>query len=76
MELHWDKFQLLELRCRASIYNPAGEWIVPKSRIDYLGSLLSFDGLPGNLHEELAWPKPVSFNCKRVWKHSALRWIQ
>ena len=48
MELHWDKFQLLEVQCRASILTPTGERIEAKPGIDYLGSVLSHDGLPGH----------------------------
>ena len=77
MELRWDKFQLLEVRCRASIYNPAGERIVPKSGIDYLGSVLSFDGLPGfELGRRIGMAKADILQLQKVWKHSSLHWTR
>ena len=41
MELHWDKFQLLQVQCQANVRTPTGEHISAKLGIDY-------DGLPGH----------------------------
>ena len=49
MELHWHKFQLLEVRCSASMSTPRTKRIAPKPGIDYLDPVLSVDGLP--MHE-------------------------
>ena len=73
MELHWDKFQLLQVQCRASISTPAHERIVPKLGIDYLGAFLTHDGLPGHeLGRRIGMAKRDFLELQKVWQHSSL----
>ena len=44
MELHYDKFQLLQVRCNFSVQGPGGEAIQTEESINYLGSFLYADG--------------------------------
>ena len=77
MELHWDKFQLLQVQCHASISTPTGESIAPKQGIDYLGTVLSHDGLPGHeLGRRIGMAKADFLNLQKVWKHSSLHWTR
>ena len=77
MELHWGKFQLLEVQCHASISTPAGERIASKSGLDYLGTVLSYDGLPGHeLGRRVGMAKADFTNLQKVWKHSSLHWTR
>ena len=76
MELHWDKFQLLQVQCQASILTPAYERIVSKPGIDYLGSVLAHDGLPGHeldrIGRRIGMAKRDFLELQKVWKHSSL----
>ena len=73
MEFHWDKFQLLEVQRRTSILNPEGERIIPKSGINYLGTVLSYNGLPGHeLGRRIGIAKSDFRELQKVWKHSSL----
>ena len=75
MELHWDKFQLVEVRCSASIFTPTGERIAPKPGID--GSVLSADGLPGHeLGRRIGMAKSDFLQLQEIWKHSSLHWTR
>ena len=77
MELHWDKFQLLEVQCHASISTPTGERVASKSGLDYLGTVLSFDCLPGHeLGRRIEMAKADFTNLQKVWKHSSLHWTR
>ena len=55
MEFHWDTFQLLKVQCQSSIHTPSGDRIEPKRGIDYLGSIVSCDGLPGHELGRRGW---------------------
>ena len=77
MELHWHKFQLLEVRCSASMSTPTGKRIAPKPGIDYLDPVLSVDGLP--MHElgrRIGTAKSDFLQLHKVWKHSSLHWTR
>ena len=73
LELHWDKFQLLQIRCNHSIKNKAGENIKQKASMVYLGTTMSADGtILQELSRRLgaAWGE---FNkLARLWKHTSL----
>ena len=47
LELHWDKFQLISVRCDHDLRTPAGVAIQPKASLAYLGVPLSADGRLG-----------------------------
>ena len=71
VELHWDKFQLLQVQCHASIST------APKQGIDYLGTVLSHGGLPGHeLGRRIGMAKADFLNLQKVWKHSSLHWTR
>ena len=71
-ELYWDRFQLLQVQCQASISTPAHERIVPKPGIDYLGSVLTHDGLPGHeLGRRIGTANRDLLELQKVWKHSS-----
>ena len=77
MELHWDKFQLLEVQCHASISTPTGERIASKSGLDYLGTVRSYDTLPGHeLGRRIGMAKADFTNLQKVWKHSSPHWTR
>ena len=73
MELHWGKFQLLQIRGTYSIDTPDGSRIAPCDKMIYLGTTLASDGnITGELTRRLgaAWgdfTKPL-----RLWKHTSL----
>ena len=73
MELHWDKFQLLEVNKQYNIVTPTGEAIQPSEVMTYLGANLHADGLiRSELNKKLgiAW---ADFNkLHKLWNHSAL----
>ena len=72
MEFHWDKFQLLQVECQ-SIRTPSGDRIELKQNIDYLGSIVSCDGLPGHELGRRIWMAKADFlQLQKVWKHSSL----
>ena len=48
MELHWDKFQLLQVQCRASVFRPDSSQILAIPGMDFLGAIISHTGLPGH----------------------------
>ena len=73
MELHWDKFQLLQVQCQSSIRAPSGDRIEPKRGIDYLGPIVSCDGLPGHeLGRRIGMAKADFLQLQKFWKHSSL----
>ena len=73
MELHWDKFQLLSVQCRARIRTPSGEHIEPSPGINYLGAVVTHTGLPGHeLGRRIGMVKADFTDLQKVWKHSSL----
>ena len=65
--------QLLQVQRQAIIRTPTGEHISPKLGIDYLGSVLSHDGLPGHeLGRRIGMAKRDFLELQKVWKHSSL----
>ena len=73
MELHWDKFQFMPVRCDMSLTTPQGEPIPAKESIVYLGATISSSGrLSGELNKRLgaAWGEFCRY--RRAWKHTAI----
>ena len=73
MQLHWDKFQLLNVRCNFEISKPGGELIQPNSQLSYLGTTLAEDGrIESEVARRLgaAWASFIKFD--RLWKHTYL----
>ena len=73
MELHWDKFQLLQINCQMRITDPAGKIISPTPQMKYLGAIL-YDS--GDIKPELgrrlgaAWGEFQRY--AHAWKHTAV----
>ena len=73
MELHWDKFQLMPVRCNTNLRTPSGDLIPAKDSMVYLGATLSSSGrLSGELGRRLgaAWGEFCKY--ARAWKHTAI----
>ena len=73
MELHWSKFQLLQVNGEYKLSAPDGSVIEPTGVMTYLGACIYADGgIKSELNRRLgaAW----SDFCKlsRLWKHTAL----
>jgi hypothetical protein len=75
MELHWGKFQLLPVQCTPKVHTPDGQRIPLKSRMEYLGTILTDD-----LHDHhelvrrIALAKADFIALETVWGRSALTW--
>ena len=53
MELHWDKFQLLQIKCDLRITDPSGKLIAPATQMMYLGATLYDSGnIKGGVGQE------------------------
>lgn len=73
MELHWNKFQKMQLRCDYDIHTPEGQLIENKETMLYLGASVWSDGsLSSELGKKLgvAWS---DFNkLAQLWKHTSV----
>ena len=75
MELHWDKFQLLAVRCSPTLRTPDGTNLVAKPSMLYLGATLASDGnLAPELGRRIGAAKADFTALSRVWRHSSLPW--
>ena len=73
MELHWDKFQLLEVQCHSKVLAPDGSRIIAKEGMSYLGTIVNHDGLPGHeLNRRIGLAKADFLTFSTVWKQSGL----
>jgi len=77
MELHWKKFQLLEVNTKFTILTPSGEQIPPADLLTYLGANLYKDGC---IHSELSKKLRSAWSdfCKlhKLWGHSSLSMLK
>ena len=73
MELHWDKFQLLEVNAHYSIVTPTGESIQPSEVVTYLGANMYAGGAVGSEFNKKLGTAWAEF-CKlhKLWNHSSL----
>ena len=75
MELHWKKFQVLQVQSKGDICNVDGSLIETTSVLQYLGAYLNADG---NLDHELARKIALAHKdfilLRNVWSHSSLTW--
>ena len=73
MELHWQKFQLLEVKTKLCILTPTGDRIPPADLLTYLGANLYRDGC---IHSELSKKLGLAWAefCKlhKLWGHTSL----
>ena len=73
LELHWDKFQYIQVRSNIQLQKPDGERMEEKNSMLYLGATVSADGsIKTELAKRLgmAWSE---FNkLAKLWKHASL----
>jgi hypothetical protein len=73
LELHEDKFQLLQVRCNAVVKNNNQEPIASKTSMTYLGANLASDGRIGSeLNGRIGAAKGDFRSLSKVWRHSSL----
>ena len=73
MELHWSKFQLLEVNGKYHLKAPGGDSIPPKPFMSYLGCSIYADGkMKTELNSKLGAAWGAFNNLARVWKHTTL----
>ena len=73
MELHWNKFQLLQIGAVYHLVTPDGSVIPPSEVMTYLGTAIYADGsIKRELNRKLgrAW---AEFSKARLWNHASLR---
>lgn len=73
LELHEDKFQLLQVNCSQRILNTNLHPIVATTSLTYLGASLASDGRVGSeLSRRIGAAKGDFRNLCKVWRHSSL----
>ena len=73
MQLHWGKFQLLNVRCDMKVCTEAGEPIAAKDTMGYLGATLSADGrVDTELSRRIGAAWAEFRKLDRLWKHTTL----
>ena len=77
MDLHWDKFQLMQIGCEVGLKTPEGKLIPPKDTLAYLGATIYNTGsVSSELNRRLgaAWNKFCKY--ARAWKRSSIHAIR
>ena len=75
MELHYDKFQLLPVQCDPTVRKPDGSVIIPGTRMEYLGTVLTSDVHDAQeVTRRIAMARRDFLALEVVWKRSALTW--
>ena len=73
MELHWSKFQLLEVNGQYRLKAPGGDVIHPRPFMSYLGCSIYADGkMKTELNGKLGAAWGAFNDLARVWKHTTL----
>lgn len=73
MELHWQKFQLLEVNAKYTVLTPGGEQIQPSQFMTYLGANIYADGcIRSELNQKLGVAWADFSKLHRLWNHSTL----
>jgi hypothetical protein len=71
MELHWQKFQLLEVNCSMKLQTPDGERIHPRELLTYLGTSIYNDGRVANeLSKKLGTAWADFKKLHKLWNHT------
>ena len=74
MELHWKKFQLLEISGSYRLLAPDGSIIAPTDVMTYLGATIYADGsIRSELNRRLGAAWAEFCKLSRLWKHTSLR---
>ena len=73
LELHWSKFQLMELNARYELHAPSGDSIAARDRMTYLGVTIHADGkLKSELGQKIGSAWADFCKLERLWKHTSL----
>jgi hypothetical protein len=73
LELHWDKFQLLQVRCSGHLRAPDGKDIAASDSMTYLGTNLRADGtIKRELGRKLAMAWADFQRLDRLWRHTSV----
>jgi len=73
LELHEDKFQLLQVRCSPVVKNNNQDQIASRASMTYLGASLASDGRVGSeLSRRIGAAKGDFRSLSKVWRHSSL----
>ena len=73
LQLHWGKFQLLQVRTEAVVCSPDFIPIAPEEEMLYLGSMISDDGRIGKeLSRRLGMASGDFRAMSKLWRHSSL----
>ena len=73
MELHYNKFQLLNIQCDTRIQRPDGLAVNASARMVYLGTVLSEHGsTDAELNRRIGQAKSDFRVLSRIWNHSTL----
>ena len=73
LELHEDKFQLLQVRCSSVVRNSNRDPIASQTNMTYLGAGLASDGRVGSeLSRRIGAAKSDFRTLGKVWRHSSL----
>ena len=73
LELHEDKFQLLQINCKDVVRNVSLDPISASPSLSYLGASLSSDGRAGSeLSRRIGAAKADFRSLCKVWRHSCL----
>ena len=73
MELHWSKFQLLQVNGSYQLAAPDGTAIAPSDLMTYLGASLYADGaVKSELNSKLGYAWAELKKLERLWKHTVL----
>jgi len=73
MELHWQKFQLLEVKSKYKLFTPAGEQIQASELMTYLGATIYSDGcVRSELARKLGFAWADFSKLQKLWSHTTL----
>ena len=73
MELHWSKFQLMQIHGQFQLRSPSGDVIEPKDMMTYLGATIYADGsLKREMNQKLGVAWAEFRKLDRLWKHVVL----
>ena len=73
MELHHNKFQLLNVQCDTRVLRPDGVSVCASSEMTYLGTVLSDSGcVDGELSRRIGIAKSEFRSLSKVWRRSTL----
>ena len=73
LELHWDKFQLISIRCDHDLRTPGGTGIKAKGSMSYLGNSLAGDGkIQAELAKKLGLAWADFTTLAQLWKHTSI----